>query len=420
MNTKSYITMGAIGAFLLIILSMSGMVFETNNAGFIQVKQAAVSGSLTCQMQAGMYSQFFGDIHTYKEAETFSFSEDRDHDGKSDDALVTQFNDGTKSSVTGSLRVILPSDCEQLKHLHRKYHSMENVMTKLVLPAVRKALFNTGPHMSASESYAERRGEFAMLAEDQLKNGIIITDKKETEILDSITGEKRLTMVAIKKACTEALDGDPCISGFLRDESAFHEFGISVTNFVIDGIVYPDTVLTQIETQRKARMNILTQQAEAKEAEARALRADAEAKAQIAETRATEEVAKTQQVVRAEATKAQAVMVAQQQKEVAALDVQSAELQKRAKILRAEGDAEAASKLIHADGALDKKLAAFVSINSMWADAYTKQRPTPDLVIGGDNVKSADPANMMMQLLSIKAMKELQLETTVRPTEKSQ
>jgi regulator of protease activity HflC (stomatin/prohibitin superfamily) len=412
-RNKSYIVGIVLGMISIVALISGGVLFETNSAGYLQVKQAAITGSLTCQMQPGMYGQFFGDIHTYKEAESFNFT-DADQDGHTDAALVTQFNDGTKSSITGSLRVVLPSSCEQLIHLHRKFHSMENVMTKLVLPAVRNALFFSGPHMSASESYAERRAEFSMLAEDQLKNGIIITDNSESQVVDQITGETKTVKVVNKKSCEKDNNTARCIGGFLRDESAFHEFGISVTNFVIDGIEYPQSTLDQIETQRKARMNILTQQAQAKEAEARASKADAEAKAQIAETRAKEEVAKTELVVRAEATKAQAVLVAQQQKEVAALDVQSADLEKKAKILRAEGDAEAASKLIQADGALDKKLNALVEINKVWADAYTSQRPTPDVVLGTGQSSNVNPASNFMEILSAKAARDLHLELGVK------
>lgn len=411
---KSYLFAGIVLVIAICIAASAGKLVETNSAGYVQVKQAAITGTLTCQMQPGMYSQMFGDIFTYKEAESFSFT-DADMDGHSDVALVTQFNDGTKSTITGSLRVVFPNDCEQLVHLHRKFHSMESVMTKLVLPAVRNALFFSGPHMSASESYAARRAEFSMLAEDQLKNGIIITDNSETQVTDIITGESKTIKVVNKKTCDKDSAQARCIGGFLRDESAFHEFGISVTNFVIDGIEYPQSTLDQIETQRKAQMNILTQQAQAREADARASKADAEARAQIAETRAKEEVEKTQKVVRAEATKAEAVLVAQQQKEVAALDVQSAELEKRAQILRAEGQAESAAKLIKADGALDKKLGALVDINRVWADAYTKQRPTPDVVMGGSGGSSnANPAANFMEILSAKAARDLRIDMNVK------
>ena len=406
------------------LLFSAASIFETNTAGYLQVKQAAVTGKMSCQLDPGMYGQYFGDIYTYKEAETFYFTAaSAPGDGHAtpgtsertgDQSLPTRFNDGTKAQVSGSLRVLLPTHCDDLIRLHRKFHSMDNVMVKLVYPAVAKALFNTGNHMTAAESYAERRAEFAVLAEDQLKNGIIMTDTTESETTDPITGEKKTIKVVKKRTCSGAKD-ETCVDGFIRDASAFHEFGISVTNFVIDGIEYPQAVTEQIEVQRKARMNIITQQAQAKEAEARAAKAKAEADAAVAETRAKEEVAKTEIVVRAEAEKAQAVLEATKAKEVAALDVQTAEAEKRAKILRAEGDAEAASKVIHADGALDKKLATLVEINKAWADAYTKQRPTPDLVMGGGSSGTDhNPAASFMQLLTAKAAKDLQVDLGVQ------
>lgn len=58
---------------------------------------------------------------------------------------------------------------------------------------------------------------------------------------------------------------------------------------------------------------------------------------------------------------------------------------------RAETEASRAKKLLQADGALDRKLATLVRIHELWAAAYTAQRPTPDIVMGGA-VKSALPA----------------------------
>lgn len=421
--TKLYIMGVALVVALIGLIATSTSLVETNTAGYLQVKQAAVSGTLTCQLNPGMYGQWFGNINTYKEAETFYFTAaSNPHDGQAvpgaaekegDQTLTSRFNDGTKAKVSGSLRVLLPTNCDDLVKLHRKFHSMENVMVKLVYPAVAKALYNTGNHMTASESYAERRAEFAVLAEDQLRNGVILTDTAEKQAPDAITGEMKSVKVVTKRACTGDKN-ETCVDGFIRDLSAFHEFGINITNFVIDGIEYPPAVTEQIEVQRKARMNILTQQAQAKEAEARAAKADAEAKAQIAETRAKEEVAKTEKVVRAEAEKAQAVLEAQRKREVADLDVQSADLEKKAKILRAEGDAEAASKVIKADGALDKKLTALVQINKVWADAYTHQRPTPDVVMGGEGSRDANPAASFMQLLGAKAARDLQVDLSVK------
>lgn len=394
-------------ALLALILIVSwvtgGNIIETNNAGNMQVKQAAITGNLTCRLEPGMYGQWFGDVHTYSEADTFYFTADDVMGEERDQSLPTRFKDGAKAQVSGSLRVILPRDCASLVMLHRKFHSMRGVMDKLVLPAVRKALFNTGPHMSAGESYAERRGEFAALAEDQLRFGVIMVDKHEEVRPDPITGEPKSVWVLTKRGCT-AGSSESCLNGFVRDIAAFAEFGVNITNFVIDHIEYSQAVLDQIEAQRKARMNVITQQAEAKEAEARAAKAEAEAKAQIAETRAREEVEKTKIVVAAEAAR-----------DKARLDAESARLEKEANIARGEGEAARRRLVMEADGALEKRLGAYITTQKAWASAYA-QRPVPSLVMGGNGAGDTDGQTadftQMMQLL---VAKELGLDLGLGP-----
>jgi len=404
------IAVGIIGLLLI----CWGRMFETNSAGFMQVKQAAITGNLSCKSKPGMYLQLFGDIFTYPEATTFYFTVDKETGEKRDQSLPTRFNDGARASVSGSVRVILPTDCEDLKLLHRKFKSAKGVMAKLVLPAVRKALFNTGPHMSAAESFAERRGEFAALVENQLVNGIILVEKIQEIKPDLITGENKKIWVLVKKRCSVLVDKESCIDGYLRDRAAFLDFNVKVINLVIDNITYSPKVLEQIETQRKARMDIITQQAQAKQAEARAAKANAEAKAQIAETRAKEEVQKTQRVVRAEADKEEAILRAQKKKEVAFLDLAAAELEKKANILRGEGEASRRRAIMHADGALSQKLEVMAQIHQYYADALAHAKPgalVPQTVIGQGKSSSA---NDLIQLLLVKTAKDLNINSKLK------
>jgi len=369
MSVQKIVIYSVSGVLFLLFAVMSGQVIETNDAGNVQIKQAAVSGELSCKLNPGMYFQNFGAIHTYKEASTFHFSANSE---RGDGSLPTRFSDATKASVSGSVRVMLPvTNCEQMVKIHRKFRSFHNVMKNLVEPAMRKALFNSGPHMTADESYASRRGEFAALAEDQLIHGVIKTDKAITTRINPLTDEKQEVIIVTSRKCDNE-NGTSCVNGFQRDLGVFSEFGIGLTNFVIDGIAYPDAVLKQIETQRAARMNIITKEAEAKEADARAKKAEAESRAKVAETRATEEVAKTQMIVRAEASKAQAVLDAEKIKEVAKLEKEAAEFEKKKQILLGEGEATRKRLVMQADGALQQKLEALVKINANYADALSK------------------------------------------------
>ncbi len=392
--------------FFLVVLILSaayfgGNIVETNTAGFMQVKQAAVTGTLTCRMEAGMYYQGFGDIHTYSEAETFFFTADVETGEAANQSLATRFKDGAKADVSGSLRVILPTTCDDLKNLHRKFQSMDGVMTKLVLPAVRKALFNTGPHMSAGESYAERRGEFASLASDQLQFGVILVDKHEETRPDPITGEPKQVWIITKRECSPGVEDGTCINGYIRDRSAFAEFNVTITNFVVDGIEYPQAVLAQIEAQRKARMNIITQQAEAKEAEARAAKANAEAEAKIAETRALEEVQKTKLVVAAEG-----------KREQARLGQEAAEFIKQEQILLGQGEAERKRLVLQADGALAQKLEALKTIQQYWADAYAK-RQVPTMVMGGTPGQTDTASTDFSQMMQLLVASQLGVDLTI-------
>lgn len=413
--TKAFV--GVVAVVGLIVMGLfSTSLLETNQAGYVQVKQAAVTGTLSVRTEPGTYAQLFGDIHTYPEASTFHFTADTDSGEKRDQSLPTQFNDGAKAKVSGSVRVLLPnSDPDAMVKIHRKFKSDYGVTTRLVLPALRKALFASGPHMTAAESYAERRNEFAALVEDQLLYGTIATQKEANIVKDEITGEEKTVYTLHRIKCTE---GDKCVNGFEREQqSVFHEFGINLTNFVIDDIVYPEKVLAQIETQRAARMNIITKQAEAQEADARAKKAEAEARAKVAETRATEEVQKTERIVRAEADKAEAVLQAEKKKQVAALEKEAAEFEKKRQILLGEGEATRKRLVMQADGALEKKLEAYVKAQEYWANAYAN-RKVPSTVFGGGGSGTEaygdGGAKAFMDLLTIDAANRLNLNTQAK------
>ncbi|MCK5689173.1 hypothetical protein KAI87_07880, partial [Myxococcota bacterium] len=354
-------------------------------------------------------------IHTYPEATTFFFTQDSETGESRDQSLPTRFNDGAKAQVSGSVRVIFPADCEGLTQLHRKFKSSRGVIAKLVLPAIRRSLFSSGPHMSAAESYAERRAEFADLVEDQLINGTIKVEKHAEKRLDPITGDEQEAWVIEKSKCeTESLT---CVGGYVRMPSAFAEFGIRVTNFVIDAITYSPEVLQQIERQRKARMDIITQEAEARQAEARAAKAGSEAQALIAETRAHEEVAKTERVVKAEADKAEAILHAEKKKDVAVLDLESAGLEKKANILRGEGEAAKRRLIMQADGALSLKLEAWLKAQEAYASALAKAQPgalVPSVVMGGGSGGGNSSAQQWMEVMMMKAARDLSLDMKMK------
>ena len=408
---KIVILAGAVVALVIAVVMFDSLA-ETNQAGYVQVKQAAVTGTLTVRTDPGMYGQFFGTIHTYKEASTFYFTADHEMGEARDQSIAFTFMDGAQSTGSGSIRVLLPNtDPDAMIRIHRKFKSMDGVMVRLVFPAIRNAFFHTGPYMSAAESYAERRNEFSSLVKDQLLYGLLASEKEKTKVIDEITGTEKTVYVAKRVPCD---DGNKCVNGFVRkEESVFHEFNMRLTNFVIDDIIYPKAVLDQIEAQRTARMDIITQQAEAKKEEAEALKEEAVGRKNVAQSRAKELVEKEQRIVRAEADKAEAILKGEKVKAVAKLEKEAAEFEKKKQILLGEGEATRKRLVMSADGALEKKLAAQVEIQKVWAEAYSK-RNVPQTVFGGGTGHSDSEVQNLIKLMTVKSAKDLTLDTGVK------
>ena len=388
---------------VVVIVFCWGHITETNKAGYIQVKQAAISGTLSCRMEPGLYGQWFGDIHTYPMAGTYEFTDVTHGESPEDERLPTRFSDGTPAKVSGSVRVIMPTNCADLIKLHKEYKSHKGVINRLVDSVVRKAIFSTGPHMTAAQSYAERRPEVQTIAEEQVAFGVFQVEEMAITTVDELTGEETTIKMVDKIACTN-VENESCVNGYLRQESPFVRHGMGITNFVIDGIKYEGNVLEQIEAQRKARMDVITQQAEAEKARARADKAEAEAEAAIAETRAKEEVAKTELIVRAEA-----------RLEQAELDAQAAAAEKQADILRGQGEAERKRLVMAADGALEKKMETWLEGQRVWAAAYA-ERPVPSIVMGGSggNGDTDTGAQDFIQLMTMDTARQLSLDMGTR------
>lgn len=393
-STKKLISGVSLGVVLLVVGISSASLVEVNDAGNMQVKQGVLSGDLSCKMDAGPYFQGFGKITTYPIADTYEFEENG--------GLPTRFNDGAKATVKGSFRYLLPADCKALTEVHRKFRSQRGIENSLINPVAQRAIFSTGPYMSAGESYSERRSEFVDLANDQIGSGIIKTDKKDTLVFDQITGDEKTVKRVTSRPCEN--EGDNCVKGLVRDESALSSYGFSISNFAISTIQYDQNVLDQITTQQEARMNVITQAANARSSEAQAKAAEADALVQIAQTRAREEIAKTQQVVKAEA-KAQ----------VALLSVQEAESYKQEQILRGQGEAERKRLVLEADGALEQKLAAYVEVAKVNANAVQNYKGNwvPQTVMGSSS-QGVNSANDLLGLMAVKAARDLSLDTSVK------
>jgi len=388
---------------LLFVLALSAhLMVETNDAGWISIRQAAGTGTLTAYTQPGMFPRMFGDVERYKQADVLYFSKHDNEGANKDDSIEVRFNDGATANVTGNIRIELPLDPDKLKNIHTKFRSYDSLIKDTVRQVVSESAILTAALMTAEESYTTKRAEFSQLADDQVRNGVYLTEAEAISVKDPKSGETLVKQVVRIARDTE---GKP-----LRKESVLSQYGIRVTQFVVKEIDYQDTVAKQIDQKQQAIMQVVSAKAQAEKAVQDRLTAEEVGRKNVA-------VAKYEQEVK----RATAVTMAEQELDVAKLHKSAEEQNKLALILKGEGEGEYRRKLMVADGALDKKLATYEKVNQFWADAlaHSANPLVLGIVFGQTGAQTGNAAQTMMELMSLKAAKDLSLDIRANAASKS-
>ena len=126
----------------------------------------------------------------------------------------------------------------------------------------------------------------------------------------------------------------------------------------------------------------------------------------LVEIEYTQKQEQTKQVVAAQ-TK---VAVAEQDKLQQKIAYEGAIMEAKKIKELADAEAYAKAKVMLADGALDKKLEAYVDVQKSWARAFAdyKGNVTPTYMMGGNGGQNS--AQQFMEIMSMKAARDLHLD----------
>lgn len=401
MKIKQGVILGSAVVGLALTTSLLMGACATNDANSIMVVQVPILGTLNWYTTPGTQMSWWGRVTYYPKREQFWFSSKKDQGTIADESLKVRFNDGAHATISGSISWEMPMDLVHLNRIHAKYGSSDAVEKQLVRTVMERAVYTAGPLMSSTESYAERRNELLADIQDQIELGVFETETIPQKVKDPMTGqEKNINVVRVKMQ-----NGKPTHAV----ESPLHEFGIKTFNICVNDIHYPDEVERQIALQQQAIVGVSIAIAEAKKAEQAAITAAKQGEAEAAKAKWAQEV-----------EKATAVTSAEKLRDVSALAVQTAENEKRAAILRGEGEAAARRLVMSADGALDKKLATYERVNSMYAEAIKGYGGSwvPSIVMasrdGSGTGMAGSGANQLVDLLSAKTARDLSLDLSMQ------
>jgi hypothetical protein len=370
---------------LLVGLTFSAQLIESVDQNEVMVVQYARTGELVWYTNGGMHLQWFGKVTKYPKRGVYEIE------------APIRFNDGGHGTLNGSVQYELPLDAQHLTAIYTRFPDAESLKKSLIETVATKSVYMTGPLMSSRESYAEKRNDLIRYIEDQIDNGVYRTQQREVKIVDQLTGQEKSAVVA--EIVLES--GQPA-----RQEAAvLKEFGIRTFNFSVKNLPYDETVEKQIKQQQEIAMGIQTSIAQARQAEQNAITAEQNGKAAAAQARWEQEV-----------LKAKAVTAAEQQLAVAQLRNKEMDQYKESEVKRADADATYRRRIMEADGALEKKLATYQVVQQLWASAFQHFAGSlvPQVVSGG-SVGQQNAALSFMDILTVKAARDLALDVAPRP-----
>lgn len=445
-DIPGYVKLGiAIGVLLILGCVSIAWVVDTNDAGWVCVKQAAVTGELTVINQPGSFGQWFGDVTRYQQAVTIGFGSGGESGQPDMPAIDVRFADAGKAKVFGNARFELPvGNTDQMLTIHKQYRGFTPLVSTLLERVTAQVTVLTANMLTSEDTYTGGRGRFVEMALDQLKNGVYQSETKEIEVVDPITQERRRVRQVNPKI---GKNGE-----YLRLENELAHYGIQVTQYIIDrDFDYEQGIVDQISKQRDALNQTNTARAEAQRAAQEAITAKAKGEADVATARyrqlveketATVQAEKEAEVARIKAeqdktvaavTKERASIAAQQAAEVAAIDAQTrlkvAELDRQAaeqtklkEIALGEGEAQRRRAVLEADGALAAKLDAWLKANQAYAQAIGNYRGNlvPQVIMTGSGGGSSTVASGtqsstqdLIDLLMVKTAKDLALDMSM-------
>ena len=399
---KSTIVKLVVGVIAAIVL-LSFNPFSYNHAGERTVVEQ-MDGKQFVQFTPGVY--YAGFLSKHKEWPnqiSVSYQADQPDMDLSDGTIeigkiqIRFGGDATTALVSGITQYILPIDEKEMIVMHNTHRTPQSLVSKRLAPYTKECLQSSAQLMSSEAHYSGGRAQMAQDYLDQLKNGVFILKTSDRVVYDSLAKETK--RIYETNQVTDKLGNSK------RKFSSIKEYGIQVADAQITDVDYEKRVDDMLAKKIDASTRASVSKQELLTAQQQQLTAKAKGEQALVEIEYRQKQEQTKQVVAAE-TK---VEVAKQDMEQQRIQSQAAELE--AKKIKTLADAQAYAKRteIQANGALEQKLAAYIKIQSYWADAFGKYQGNvvPQIQSGGSN---GNGALNFMELMGAKAARDLTLD----------
>ena len=415
------------------LLFVTGSISYNDSGKCTHVQTIFGSEARTCD--TGWYFSGWGRTTEYPHYITVSntVNEDSNTFGSSiNQPYSVRMSDNWNGDITQNTRFAIPQDEVQFMNMHHTFRGPDKLIQTTLKPAVNSSLDSVANLFSMEEYYAGgKRDQFKTEYKDAVEKGRAVVKQVvvdglslESEVKasanDLTEDTSNTNNRAARKIIMEKVTDDKGIVH--REEHDYAKYGISVSSAIVENLDPDDKFEGQIQDRKLSASKRMVAQEQRKEQEEQRLLAIQTGQTQIAKRQAEAQVEQIQKTTEAETAKKLIIIQAEQAKAQATIATETAKLQlEKAKIdseaTKTLADAEAYSKkaIIMADGALEKKLAAYVSTQQAWADAASKMNVPQQLFgnTGGTNV-AGSTVEQFMQLMTVKSAKDLAIDLDVK------
>lgn len=393
-----------IAGFVLLVSFLVLNPFAWNDGGERTVVQQ-LSGKQFVQFTPGVYYQgFFAKATSWPNQISVMYQQqepDFDLEDNSIEVGVIEimFSDGTKAWVKGITQFVLPSDEQDMILIHNTHRTPQSLVQKRLAVFTKECLQSSASLLSSDKHYGGGRTQMSQDFLDQLKQGVYLAEIKERTYVDSLDKEtKRQYITQIKM--------DPKTKLALRKASAIAEYSITVADASLVDTDYEDKVDQRRDQIINAATATAVSRQELMKAQQQALTAKAKGEQELVEIEYATKKDQTKQVVEAQ-TK---VAVAEQDKLQQKIQYEASILEAKKIKELAEANAYAKRTEMQADGALEKKLKAYVEVQEKWAEAFSKYTGNVVPQIQGGTGSSSNGAVNFAEIMTMKAQRDLALD----------
>lgn len=403
MENKNVIIKVVLGAIALIVLLFINPL-SYNDAGERTVVEQFDGKQFVQYVPGVYYAGFFAKEKTWPNQISVSYQADdadldlRDGTIEIGKQTIRFGGDATSALISGITQYILPMDEKEMIEMHNTHRTPQSLVQKRLAPYTKECLQSSAQLMSSEVHYSGGRAQMAQDFSDQLKNGVFILKTIDKVIYDTL--EKENKRIYETNPITDK-NGN-----VKRKISSIKEYGITVADAAITDVDYEERVDNMLAKKIDASTKASVAKQELLTAQQQQLTAKAKGEQKLVEIEYQQKQEQTKQIVAAQ-TK---VEVAKQDMEQQRIQAQAADLEARKIKTLADAEAYAKQRVMQADGALDKKLAAYKEVQRYWSEAFKGYQGNMVPYYQSGSGSNGNAGVNFMELMGAKAAKDLSLE----------